>query len=251
MDPMTSPFSLSGKTILVTGASSGIGRAAAIECAKAGAQVILTARNTDRLQESLEMLPGEGHMFLPCDLDKPEEIANLVAGLPAIHGVINNAGFTKILPLQFIDEQSFKDILNVNTVAPVLLLRLLLKKKKLQAGASVVFTSSLAGLGRSTVGNGMYTASKGAVSAFVACAALELAKKNIRVNAVCPGMVDTGILSNGTISEEQLEKDRMNYPLGRYGKPEEVAWAMIYLLSDASSWVTGTNLIIDGGYSIR
>ena len=251
MDPMVSPFSLSGKTILVTGASSGIGRAAAVECSKAGARVVLTARNRDRLQESLEMLSGEGHLVLPCDLDNAEEIAGLVADLPVLHGVINNAGFTRILPLQFIDEQSFKDILSVNTVAPVLLLRLLLKKKKLAAGSSVVFTSSLAALGRTTVGNGMYTASKGAVSAFVACAALELSKKGIRVNAVCPGMVDTGILSNGTISEEQLEKDKMNYPLGRYGKPEEIDWAMIYLWSDASSWVTGTNLIIDGGYSIR
>lgn len=251
MDPMTSPFSLSGKTVLVTGASSGIGRAAATECSKAGARVILTARSTDRLQESLEMLSGEGHSIIPCDLGKTDEMANLVAGLPNLDGVINNAGFTKILPMQFIDEQSFKDILDINTVAPVLLLRLLLKKKKLQAGSSVIFTSSLAGLGRTTVGNGMYTASKGAISSFVACAALELARKGIRVNAVCPGMVDTGILSNGTISEEQLEKDKMNYPLGRYGKPEEIAWAMIYLLSDASSWVTGTNLIIDGGYSIR
>ena len=101
------------------------------------------------------------------------------------------------------------------------------------------------------MGNGIYTCSKGAISAFIACAALELAPKNIRVNAVCPGMVETNILAEGVITQEQVEKYKLNYPLGRYGKPEDVAHAMIYLLSDASKWVTGTNLVIDGGYSIR
>ena len=97
----------------------------------------------------------------------------------------------------------------------------------------------------------MYSASKGAISAFIRCVALELAPKNIRVNAVCPGMVDTGILDSGTLTKEQLDEDMKNYPLGRYGKPEDIAWAMIYLLSDASSWVTGDNLIIDGGVTIK
>ena len=114
-----------------------------------------------------------------------------------------------------------------------------------------MFTSSLAGIARVSPGNSMYASCKGAVSAFVRGAARELADKNIRVNAVCPAMVETEILSSSTISQEQLEKDKLRYPLKRYGKPEEIAWAMIYLLSDASSWVTGTNMVLDGGALIK
>ena len=186
-----------------------------------------------------------------CDLSSSENVIELVQSLPELHGLVNNAGFTKAKPIQFINEEDIKNVINVNTISPILLLKHLLKKKKLKSGASVVFTSSIAGLGETVVGNGIYTCSKGAISAFIACAALELAPKNIRVNAVCPGMVETNILAEGVITQEQVEKDKLNYPLGRYGKPEDVAHAMIYLLSDASKWVTGTNLVIDGGYSIR
>lgn len=245
------PYSLEGKIILVTGASSGIGRAAAIECSRLGAKIILTARNKERLKATFTHLEGDGHQMLTCDLNETAQLESMVKDLPEIHGVINNAGFTKIMPIPFIDEESLKGILQVDTIAPILVLRHLVKRKKLKAGASVVFTSSLAGLGKSTVGNSMYTACKGAISAFVQGAALELASKGIRVNAVCPGMVDTGILDSGTITSEQLAADKKNYPLGRYGQPQDIAWAMIYLLSDASSWVTGTNMIVDGGYSIK
>ncbi len=245
------PYSLENKTILVTGASSGIGKAAAIECSKMGAKVIITARNEERLSQTLSELEGEDHKMILCDLNNEEAIDQLVADIPEIHGLINNAGFTKILPVQFISSEDINSILQVNTVAPMILLQKLLKKKKLKKGSSVVFTSSMAGLGFSTVGNSMYTASKGAISAFIRCIALELAPKSIRVNAVCPAMVDTGILESGTVTKEQLEADMKNYPLGRYGKPNDIAWAMIYLLSDASGWITGDNLIIDGGFTLR
>jgi NAD(P)-dependent dehydrogenase (short-subunit alcohol dehydrogenase family) len=244
------PFSLEGKTILVTGASSGIGRAAAIECSKMGAKVIITARNEPRLLQTLQDLEGEGHQMILCDLSNESEIDKMVADLPEVQGLVNNAGFTKILPVQFISTDDISSILQVNTVAPMILLQKLVKKKKLKKGSSVVFTSSLAGLGFSTVGNSMYAASKGAVSAFIRCVALELAPKNIRVNAVCPAMVDTGILESGTITQEQLEEDVKKYPLGRYGKPNDIAWAMIYLLSDAASWITGDNMVIDGGVTL-
>lgn len=247
---MYNPFSLQGKTILVTGASSGIGRASAIECSKLGAKVIITARNENRLSNTLQELVGDGHQMFICDLSNEADIDNLVAEIPEIQGLINNAGYTKTLPVQFVNSEDLNGILQVNTVAPFLLLQKLLKKKKLKKGASVVFTGSMAGLGFSSVGNSMYSASKGAISAFVRCAAKELAPKGIRVNAVCPAMVDTGILDFGTISKEQLEENMKKYPLGRFGKPEEVAWAMVYLLSDASNWVTGDNLILDGGVSI-
>ena len=244
------PYTLVGKTILVTGASSGIGRGAAIECAKMGARVIVTARNEERLQETLEQLDGEGHEMRVCDLTDNNAIKAMVDTLPEVQGVVNNAGFTTIQPIPFINEEVFQNIMQVNTMAPVLILKYLLKKKKLKSGASVVFTSSLAGIGKISVGNTMYGCSKGAISAFIKGAAKELAAKNIRVNAVCPGMVESQILASGPISDEQLDKLIDLYPLGRFGKPEDVAWAMIYLLSDASSWITGVNLPVDGGRDI-
>lgn len=245
------PFSLEGKTILVTGASSGIGRAAAIECSKMGAKVIITARNEERLSSTLNVLDGDGHQMIICDLSHEEFIDEMVSELPEIQGLISNAGYTKIMPVQFISSDDINNIFQLNTVAPMLLLQKLLKKKKIKKGASVVFTSSMAGQGCCSVGNSMYTASKGAISAFIRCVALELAPKNIRVNAVCPAMVDTGILDSGTVSQNQLEADIKNYPLGRYGKPVDIALAMIYLLSDASSWITGDNIVIDGGLTLK
>lgn len=248
---MYNPYSLESKTVLVTGASSGIGRAAAIECSRMGARLIITARNEIRLSQTLQELEGEDHQMVICDLNNEADIDKMIAGLPEVQGFINNAGFTKILPVQFLNAGDINSILQVNTIAPMLLLQKLLKKKKLKKGASVVFTSSMAGLGNTTVGNSMYTASKGAISAFIRCAALELSPKNIRVNAVCPAMVDTGIMNSGIVSNEQLESDIKNYPLGRYGSPNDVAWAMIYLLSDASSWITGDNIIVDGGFTLK
>ena len=245
------PFSLEGKTILITGASSGIGKATAIECSKLGAKVVITARNEARLQDTLNLLEGEGHMMICCDLSNPEAISSMIPQLPMLDGVVNNAGFTKTLPIQFIKEEALLDILKVNTIAPVSIVRWLIKKKKLNQGSSIVFTSSVSAIGRVSVGNSMYASSKGAITAFVRAAAKELADRKIRVNAVCPGMIDTGILDAGTITEEQMKTDIENYPLKRYGKPEEVAWAMIYLLSDASQWTTGTNVLIDGGVSVK
>ncbi len=248
---MYNPYTLEGKTILVTGASSGIGKASAIECSKMGAKVIITARNKIRLSETMKELHGDGHEMILCDLNDESEIDKLVEALPEVQGLVNNAGFTKILPIQFVNVTDLKSIFQVNTLAPIILLQKLLKKKKLKKGASVVFTSSMAGLGSSSVGNSMYTASKGAISAFIRCVALELAPKKIRVNAVCPAMVDTGILDSGTVSKKQLEDDIKNYPLGRYGNPKDVALAMIYLLSEASSWVTGDNIVLDGGVTLK
>lgn len=248
---MYNPYSLEGKTVLITGASSGIGKTAAIECSKMKAKVIITARNEERLALTMDELEGEGHQMFLCDLNCEIDIDQMVAELPEVHGVISNAGYTKLLPVQFINTEDINRILQVNTVAPMILLQKLLKKKKVKKGASIVFTSSLAGLGCCTVGNSMYSATKGAISAFIRCVALELAPKNIRVNAVCPAMVDTGILNSGVITEDQLAMELKNYPLGRFGKPTDIALAMIYFLSDASSWITGDNLVIDGGLTLK
>lgn len=243
---MYNPYSLEGKTILVTGASSGIGQATAIECSKLGANVIVTARNEEKLRKTLDALEGNGHQMFLCDLNKEEDIDNLISSLPEIQCLVNNAGYINLLPVQFINSEQFNKILTVNTVAPILILQKLLKRKKLKKGASVVFTSSLAGLGYGTVGNSMYSASKGAISSFIRVAAKELSPKGIRVNAVCPSMIETSIMKKGNVSQEQLDNDKKNYPLG-YGEPRDVALSIVFLLSDAAKWITSTNMIVDCG----
>ena len=245
------PYSLEGKTVLVTGASSGIGRATAVICSRLGAKLVLTARNEERLKESCSLLEGVGHRYVVCDLKENDQIASLVGGLSEVHGFVSNAGTTIMAPVQFIREDSFQELLKVDTLSPVMLLQQLLKKKLLKRGASVVFTSSMAALGKVTPGNSMYCACKGAISTFVQCAALELAPKGIRVNAVCPGMTDTPLIHSDDITDEQLREDAVKYPLGCYGEPEDIGYGIAYLLSNAAKWVTGTNMVIDGGLSVR
>lgn len=242
------PFSLEGKTILITGASSGIGRATAIECSKLGAKVVITGRNEERLNETMSLMEVGPHQIIVCDITDENSLDNLVICTPALDGLINNAGFIDLLPVKLINSRRFENILKTNTIAPILLFQKLLKKKKINNNSSIVFTSSLAGLGHGTVGNSMYSASKGAISSFIRVASKEFASRKIRVNAVCPGMVKTDIMSKGGVSDSQLAEDEKNYPLG-YGEPMDVALMMVYLLSDASKWVTGTNMIIDGGVS--
>lgn len=248
---MYNPYSLEGKTVLVTGASSGIGRATAVECSRMGASVMITARNEGRLMETLSMMDGRGHGVFIADMSDESDIERLADSLPKLDGVVNNAGMVKTMPVQFINREDFESVLGVNAVAPVLLTQKLLKKKKITKGGSIVFTSSVAGVNSAIVGNAMYSASKGAVSSFVRVAALELAPKNIRVNAVCPGMIDTGILEAGAITAEQLRADMEKYPMKRYGRPEEVAYAVVFLLSGASSFITGTNMLLDGGFTLQ
>ena len=247
---MYNPYSLAGKTILVTGASSGIGRVTAIECSRMGATLWLVGRNEERLQATMNEMDGEGHHSVAMDLSIPENIAALADKVDRLDGLVNNAGMTKTLPVDFIEPEALEKVLSINTEAPILLTSYLAKKRKLKKGASVVFTSSIGGNIIAHPGNSMYAASKGAVSGFVRAAALELARRHIRVNAVCPGMIKTNILGD-EITEEQLAEDAKKYPLKRYGKPEEVAYAMVYLLSDAASFVTGASLVIDGGYTIQ
>lgn len=243
------PFTLEGKTVLVTGASSGIGRSTAIECSKLGARVIITARNEERLKETLSEMEGDGHEMIMADLSSNDDIDSLVKQLPELDGVVNNAGFTKMRPILQINEQVFKDIMQVNTFAPIILTQKILKKKKLKNGGSIVFTSSTASM-RASNANSMYACSKAAISIFARNAANEFASKLIRVNTVCPSMVETAIMSDDMLSEDQIAASKASYPLGRWGKPEEVAWAIIYFLSDASQWVSGTSLILDGGRSV-
>lgn len=241
------PFSLNGKTILITGASSGIGRCTAIECSKMGARVIITGRNVERLLETFQMLKGEGHNKIIGDLVNEADVNNLVQTIDPIEGLVLCAGKGMTSPFAFCNRERFDNIFNVNFFAPVELLRLLVKKKKLTKDSSVVFVSSIGGVSAFSVGNSVYGASKAALTSTMKTCAHELAPKRIRVNSVNPGMVNTKLIQGGTLSDEQHQADIERYPLKRYGEPEDVAYGIIYLLSDASSWVTGTCLVIDGG----
>ncbi len=244
------PFSLVGKTILVTGATSGIGRATAIECSKMGATIILTGRNEIRLSETLNLLEGNNHIKISADLCDEEKRSKLVNMISKIDGLVHAAGKVKTLPFQFLNKVSITDTFEINFIAPTLLTQQLIKTKKINEGGSIVFISSINGPTIASVGHSAYAASKGAISAVVKNIAIEVASKHIRVNGILPGMTETPLIHRDAITDEQLEVDRKNYPLKRYGEPKEIAFAAIYLLSDASAWVTGTNLIIDGGFTL-
>ncbi len=246
---MNNPYSLEGKTILVTGASSGIGRCTAIECSKMGARVVITGRNKERLIETFGQLQGDGHISIVADMTRYEDIERLVNEVPVLDGLSNNAGITKVVMVKHLQSADLNNILNTNTISPILLTQMLVKKSKLNKGASIVFTSSLSGNYCVHYGESMYAASKGAISGFAKGAALDLSRSRIRVNCVCPGIVRTNIFS-GVLTEEELEAKQQYFPLKRFGEPSDVAYAIIYFLCDASCWVTGAELKIDGGYTL-
>ncbi len=244
------PFSLKDRTILVTGASSGIGRATAIECSRLGAHMILTGRDNARLQQASEELEDGRHLSIAADLTQEDQLMNLVDQLPIVDGVVLCAGQGTVVPFKMADRKKMNPIFEINYFAPVELLRLLIKKKKLANESSVVFVSSIGGVNSITIGNSIYGASKAAFNSAMRFCALELAPKKIRVNSVCPGMVNTSLIKGGAVSDEQHQADMLKYPLKRYGEPEDIAHGIVYLLSAASSWVTGHSLVIDGGYTV-
>lgn len=250
---MYNPFSLEGKTVLVTGASSGIGRGISVECSKMGARVVINGRNQERLQKTFDQLEGEGHIQIVADLSKQEDIERLANEVPDLNGFVNSAGIPKICPVKRIDRQTLEEIMNVNAFGPILLTSQLLRKKKLQKKSSIVLIASISGVCMANTGEGPYAATKAALAGYTKTAAFELAAQGTRVNTICPGLVPTEILtlSNEMFSEDQLKETMYGrYPLKRVGTPEDIANGAIYLLSDASSWVTGINLIIDGGYTV-
>lgn len=245
------PFSLEGKTILVTGASSGIGQETAIQCSKMGAKLIINGRNEERLNETLKNCDGEGHTAIIGDLTIQEDIERLVSAVPSLDGVVLCAGKGLTLPFNFSTREKFDSIFNVNFFSPVEVLRLLSKKKKLSNESSVVFIVSIGGTERFSVGNSIYGASKAALKSMINFCAQELSGKLIRVNGICPGMVETPLIHGGTLATDQLAEDMAKYPLKRYGKPEDIAFGVIYLLSNASSWLTGQSIVIDGGVTAK
>ena len=233
------PFSLEGKTILVTGASSGIGRGISIECSKMGAKMVISGRNIDRLNETLGMLEGNGHIAIPIDLSSQEGIDNLVIQCPEINGFVPCAGIPKIGNVKHINRKDLAEIVEINEIAPILLTSALLRKKKLQKKSSIVFIASLSGIFVANAGDSLYSTTKGAISGFAKGAALELAAQGTRVNTLCPGLTPTSILeqSNELFSMEHLlESTKGKFPLNRLGKPEDIAFARVLHLCAVPPW---------------
>lgn len=247
---MNSPFSLHSKTILIVGASSGIGQATAEGCARMGARVILAARREKELADIHAQLEGSGHEYIVTDITNSDSVKKLVNTTPVIDGIVLSAGKGLTLPIPFCSQDKFEDIFQVNFFAQCELIRALYKKKKIAKDGSIVLISSIGGNSVYSPGASIYGASKAALSTFMRYCAIEFASRKIRVNTINPGMVKTKLIDRGTLSTEDFEKDIQRYPLKRYGEPADIANGAIYLLSDAASWVTGHSLVIDGGVSI-
>lgn len=249
------PYTLEGKRILITGASSGIGRATAIECSKLGASCVLCGRSEERLQQTLseltvERVNGAAHSIIVADLLTSEGIQAIATNCDKLDGVVLNAGINVMAPIYFLKEEDVNQVFQTNTMAPMLLMQSLLKARKINTKASLVFTSSIDAV-NPDVSSSAYAASKAALASFMRSCAKELAPRQIRANAVQPGLVETGMMHNGMVANEDLETNKELYLLKRYAHPEEIAWAIIYLLSDASAFATGSILTIDGGISIN
>lgn len=247
MNDAFNPFSLKGKTVLITGASSGIGRETAIVCSKMGATVVITGRNEERLKETYVRLEGDGNLSIAADLTDTEAIESLVQQLPILTGVVHCAGIGDRSMLKMVKEKDIAKVMRTNFESPVLLQKALLKKKKLVNSSSIVFLASRAPFAP-TVGNGIYAASKGALIAYAKVLGLEVANQLMRVNCVCPAMVWTELVErDAALTGVDYHEAEKAYPLKRYGNPVDIANLIIYLLSDASSWMTGSCIDITGG----
>lgn len=247
---MANPFSLEGKTVIVTGASSGIGKATAILCAEMGAKVVALGRNEQRLAETMAQLQGEGHVLSAFDLNDEKAMDAAIAALSLIDGVACCAGVANMNPFQFVAKEEMDRVFSANFFSPVMLVNKLLKAKKLQKGSSVVFVSSVDGPKVVHAGNSVYSASKSALVGMARNMAVDLVGKKIRVNSVLPGTTDTEMIRTANVTEEILQETAKTLPMKRFATPQEIANAIVFLLSDASSYITGAELLVDGGSSI-
>ena len=244
------PFSLKGKRILVTGASSGIGKSIALECSRMGADLILVARNEERLIRAFTELEDGDHSYFSCDIADSQSIEDLCNHVGVIDGLVHSAGMGLTLPFKFTTYEILRKMMRLKFESPVLLTQKLLKYKRINKGASIVYLSSIDGPITGHIGNSIYAASKSAIQGIAKVQAVELAAQRIRVNCILPARVETPFIHRDNISEEQVSKNQLSYPLKRYAKPEEIAYYAIYLLSNASTFTTGSSLAIDGGYTL-
>ena len=251
----TSPFDLSGKFFLVTGASSGIGKQVAITLNAMGANIYINGRNLQRLEDTRNQLCNkdlECHI-ISGDLTEVATIRKITSKIESVDGVVFASGIMKLLPFKYIQFEDLDAMMNVNFRAPIHFTLELFKKKKLNSGGSIVYITSINGSVVGSKANSVYAASKGALSGMAKAMSLDLAKNKIRVNEIAPGMIKTeGIIESlDNVSNDYISKDVLKYPLKSYGTPEDVANGCVYLLSDASKWVTGTKLVIDGGFTAQ
>ena len=251
------PFDLNGKNVIVTGASSGLGRQIAISCSQMGARIVLMGRSEERLQETLlKMQNPELHIPVLIDLTEFDLIEGIIedsiARIGKIDGVVNCAGVSSTLPLRSVSPEKLQNHFNTNVVAAYQLTRVVSNPKYFSPdGGSILFISSVAGMVGENA-KSAYSMTKGALISGSRSLAVELAAKKIRVNTISPGLVVTPLNSNAEhITNPEKRQALENQHLLGLGSPEDVANACIYLLSDASRWVTGTNLVVDGGYTAR
>lgn len=246
---MNNPFSLENKRVLVTGASSGIGQCIAIECSKMGAQMVVTARNRERLHETISQIDTPDCQDIIADISTVEGVDAIVEQSPVLDGLVLNAGIIYTTPVKFINEENMMSVFNTNILSSIRLVQRLIKKKKLNRNASIVFISSISTF-QVKKGNSLYSATKGAVNSFAKALAAEVGHMGIRVNCIQPGNIKTRVMDAGAITEEQRAEYMKRYILGE-GEPLDVAYPAIYLLSNAAKWVTGSIFTIDGGGTLQ
>jgi NAD(P)-dependent dehydrogenase (short-subunit alcohol dehydrogenase family) len=242
------PFDLTGKTILITGASSGLGRQCAITASRHGATVFITGRNLERLLETYNKLSCSGHHRIPAELTNQNDIENLVAQIPSLNGVVFSTGISDLSPARFIKSQDISKTFEISFNASVLLTSQLLAKKKLEKNAcSLVFISTIS-TRYPFVGGAMYISAKAALESYAKVLALELAPRGIRSNSISPAFVKTPMLDDTAekYSDEAVRKIEAQQLLG-LGEPEDVANVVVFFLSDAARWITASNLILGGG----
>ncbi len=242
------PFSLAGKRILVTGASSGIGRQIAISCAQLGAQLVCVGRNSERLASTVAELEGDGHSQIVANLTETAELERIAAECGPLSGGVHAAGIARLVPFRMIGKPHMDEIFATNTYAPILLTRALLAKRRIAAKGSIVFIASVA----SHVGpmaSATYAASKAALLGMMRTLGQEVAKQGIRANCIAPGYVRTPLLDGLNQSGGNIDDLFALAPLG-LGEPEDVAHATAFFLSDASRWITRNHFVIDGGLTI-
>ena len=241
---------LKGKKILITGASSGIGRQVAIDCSGNGASLVVTGRNEERLNAVVAGIAQNDQQATPLviDLTAKGEVDQLVTQVDPLDGIVLNAGVISYTPVKFIQPDMIRNIFSVNFDANVMLIQGLLERKKIRQGASIVMIGSIsAHLG--IAGTALYAASKAALTAFAKVLASELAGRRIRVNIISPGLVQTDLLVKTNQVSDTENANKQQYPLG-LGTVEDIASQVVFLLSDKSKWITGTDIKMDGGYTL-
>jgi len=240
-------FSLKNRKILITGASSGIGRQTAISVSLAGGIAIITGRDQKRLDETFRLLEGDKHIKVTADLTDESDIDNLAGMVEGLNGLVHCAGIIKPFPVKFIGKKQIDEINRINYDAPMIITGKLFRAKKFKKGASIVFMSSIASK-FPYKGGALYCGTKAGIDAFSKVVALEYASQKIRSNCINAAMVKTPIFDETQKKRTKalMDAHEQEYPLG-FGEPIDIANTVLFLLSDASRWITGTNIVMDGG----